>query len=138
MKTMPYHRHFQSKFILPSILYRTIVKNWSIINGVKKISFLWRMHLINDITTVNGYLRGTLTLSPIAERLELELSPPYLRFTCSSVATADRILNSRMWDKRSTTELLLKSFYYEDMFILRDDKYRYWLKWRELLIHDTF
>ena len=98
------------------------------------------MHLINEITTVNGYLRGPLTLAPIAESLKVELSPPDLRFTCSSVAIADRIPNSRMLGKRSTTELLRKSFYYEDMFILRDDKYRYCLKRREmeLLIRDTF
>ena len=41
----------------------------------------------------------------------------FLRLTCSSVATANRILISRMRGKRFTTESLRMSIYYYGMFV---------------------
>ena len=52
-------------------------------------------------TFYNGHLRGPVTLTPVAERLAVELSSPVLRIR--SVVTGDRTPISRMQGERSTS-----------------------------------
>ena len=53
-------------------------------------------HLLrHGLTVYNGHLRGPVTLTPVAERLAVELSLP--------VATGDRTPISRMRGERSTS-----------------------------------
>ena len=53
-------------------------------------------------TVYNGHLRGPVTLTPVAERLAVELSLPVLFLRLMSVATGDRTLISYMRSERFT------------------------------------
>ena len=60
-------------------------------------------HLLwHGASVYNGHLRGPVTLTPIAERLVVELCLPFYRLR--SVATGDRTPISRKWCERSSFE----------------------------------
>ena len=69
---------------------------------IKQLSFLIMPQLLlHGVSVYNGHLRGPVTLTPIAQRLAVELSPLIGLYDLSSVTAGIRAPTIRMPGERS-------------------------------------